>query len=112
MFFRGFFIMKKIVISLDAGFCGTDLKEGWEVPDDISEDELNDLCWQRAKDHAEMYGIYPRCEYEDCEDISDEELDSDDYSDNIEGSWEPYDPEKHDSYLTYGSNDRPQFNQH
>ena len=91
--------MRKIVIGMDAGCAGTDAWEFYLVPDDVSDDELSDFAWQRGKDHAESYGIYPRDEYVDTE-----EFDEDDecYSDNIEGWWEPYDHEKHDGHSIGG----------
>lgn len=102
--------MKKIVISLHTGYCGMDAKEGWEVPDDISEAELDDLCWSRALEHAEMYGIYPpNSGSDDIEDMDDMDTDGDNISNNIEGSCEAYDPKKHDGYLTYGHGDKPSF---
>lgn len=100
--------MRKIVVIMDAGFVGTDAYEAYTVPDDVSDEELSEFAWMRGKEHAESYGIYPRSEYEDCNDISEEELDGDEYSDNIEGYWEPYDSEKHDGHLTYGS-EEPTF---
>ncbi len=78
---------------LDAGFAGTDSAEFWLVPVDATQQEIDDLAWERALNHAEMYGIYPESERPNyC--IYYEEHDS--YSDNIEGWFEDYDPEKHD----------------
>jgi hypothetical protein len=88
---------------MDAGQVGTDAWEFYEVPDDVTEEELNDYAWQLGIQHAEMYGIYPREEYAADPDISDEELDSDSYSDDISGWWEDYDPEKHDKYSHNGT---------
>ena len=87
--------MRKIVIYLHTGYCGMDSYEFWEVPPTATDDELYELCWQRAKDHAEMYGIYPREEYVDTEDFDE---DDESYSDGIEGSFEDYNPEKHDGH--------------
>jgi hypothetical protein len=91
--------MRKIAIGMYAGCAGTDAWEFYEVPDDISDDELSEFAWQRGKDHAEAYGIYPREEYSDTE-----EFDEDDecYSDNIEGWWEDYDPKLHDGHAIGG----------
>ena len=88
--------MRKIVIGMDAGVAGTDAWEFYLVPVTVSERELADFAWERAKDHAEMYGIYPRGDYE-----GDDE-DGDSYSDNIEGWVEDYDPEKHDGHTMGG----------
>lgn len=91
--------MRKIVIGMHAGQAGTDSWEFYLVPESISDTELSDFAWERAKDHAEMYGIYPREEYADTEDYDE---DSESYSDNIEGWYEDYDSEKHDSHRVGG----------
>lgn len=91
--------MRKIVLFLHTGYCGMDAWEFWEVPEDASDDELHELAWERAKYNAESYGIYPSSEWN--EDSDDDEFDEQ-YSDSIEGSWEPYDSEKHDGYRVGG----------
>lgn len=90
--------MRKIVVGMDAGFAGTDAWEFYLVPDSVTDDELSDFAWQRGLNHAEMYGVYPRDEYEE-----EAEQGGDEYSDNIEGWWEPYDPEKHDGHSHTGT---------
>lgn len=87
--------MRKIVLTLHTGFCGMDSHEFWKVSETATDAELNELCWERAKENADSYGIYPYSEYCD-----DPEFDEDDesYSDNIEGSFEDYDPDKHDGH--------------
>lgn len=91
--------MRKIVIGMDAGIAGTDAWEFYEVPDHVTDNQLSEFAWERAKDHAEMYGIYPT-EY-----ATDEELaeDPESYNDNIEGWYEEYDPEKHDGHTMTGT---------
>ena len=101
---------KKIIIHLHTGYCGTESDEGWIVPADIDEKELDDHCYSLAVDNAERYGIYPLDQYADCEEVSDEELDSSEYSDNIEGSWELYDEAKHRGKITYGNHTGPNWN--
>lgn len=93
--------MRKIVIGMDAGIAGTDAWLFYEVPVTLTEQELNALAWECAKDHAEMYGIYPRGEY----DVDDEDVDEDgdQYSDNIEGWVEDYVPAKHDGHSVTGT---------
>jgi len=88
--------MRKIVVGMHAGIVGTDAWEFYLVPDEVTDEELGDFAWCMGVDHASSYGIYPRNEYEECEDISEEELYGDSYSDNIEGWFEEYVPEKHD----------------
>ena len=87
---------KKMVLHLDAGFAGMDGAEFWKIPVNISENDLSNLAWECACNHAEMYGIYP----ENCrpDDLDEEEEDGDSYSDNIEGYFEDYDPKVHDGY--------------
>lgn len=93
--------MRKIVFLLSAGFAGTDSAELAEFDDDITDDALDDEAWQRARNHAESYGVYPTTDMPDDydEDAVDSTYGSDTYSDNIEGYWEEYDPEKHDALL-------------
>lgn len=92
--------MRKIYFKYSTGYCGSDGAEVLEFHDDVTDEELDDAAWHGALSNAEMYGIYPES---DLEDISDEEYERmeeegelDNYSHNIEGSWEDYNPEKHD----------------
>ena len=91
--------MRKIVLFLHTGYAGMDSYEFWEVPEDTTDDELEELCWERAKCNAESYGIYPLSEYEGDDDFN---VDDESLSDNIEGSFEDYDPDKHDGYRVGG----------
>lgn len=91
-----------IVFSLGAGFYGMEDHEFDVFDDDITEDELSEEAWHRAVAHADSYGIYPRSEYENDPDITEEELYSDTYSENIEGSWEDFDPKKHERLVHGG----------
>ena len=79
--------------------------EFFEFSKAITEDELYDLAWECARHNAETYGIYPASEYDE-EDI---EQDPESYSDNIEGTWYLYDPEKHDGHSIGG---KPCFEQY
>ena len=97
-----------IVVRMFAGFAGTDGADFYSVDPGMSQQDLEDFAWQCGKDHAEMYGVYPREEYLDCDEVSDEDLDSESYSDNIEGWFEDYDPEKHDG-LVVGCGGEPKF---
>jgi hypothetical protein len=87
--------MRKIVLFLHTGYCGMDSYEFWKVAPTATDDEIYALCWERAKENAEMYGIYPREEYVDEPDFDE---DGDQYSDAIEGSFEDYNPDKHDGH--------------
>lgn len=83
--------MRKIYFKYYTGYCGMEAAEVVEFSDNVTEEELNEYAHQGALDNAESYGIYPT-EYMENE----EDEDSEDYSDNIEGCWEDYDHEKHD----------------
>jgi hypothetical protein len=87
--------MRKLVLFLDTGFCGTDEHEFWLVPNHVSDEVLNLYAWQRAIEHAASFGIYPECDRESDEDEDEDGWDGDEYTDNIEGWWEPYEEDKH-----------------
>lgn len=93
--------MRKIVLFLHTGYCGMDTYEFWQVPHTASDEELYELAWERARDNADSYGIYPREEYLDAPDV---DADDDCYSDNIEGWWEDYNPSEHDGHRIGGDN--------
>lgn len=84
--------MRKLFVTLRTGYCGMDAHDLIEVPDYLSEEDINEEIWDMAVNHASSYGIYPP---------SDEDEDDEDYQDwsNIEGIYEEYQPEKHDGYL-------------
>lgn len=84
----------KYAVFLHTGYCGMDAVEFIEFDKKPSEEELNDICWQLAVEHAEGLGIYPECDREYYDDSEDDDC----YSDNIDGSAEEYDPKKHDKY--------------
>ena len=92
--------MRKLVLFLECGV-GTKTAEAYLVPDDVTQKELDDFSWQRACEHADMYGIYPRSDQP--EDFDEEEDKGDSYSDDIEGWWEEY-TEEHDGELIFGNN--------
>jgi hypothetical protein len=65
---------------------------------------LDEEAWIQAVQHAEMYGIYPESDRpEDSDPEDDDQYGSGEYSENIEGWWEEYDPEKHDGLSTTGT---------
>ncbi len=92
----------KVVLCSHAGMAGTYGYEFYELIDDMTEEALSGYAWDFGKSNAEMYGVYPKEEYADT-DITEEELDSDDYSDNIEGWYELYDPKLHDGKTMTGT---------
>jgi hypothetical protein len=98
--------MRKIIFHLETGECGSEGTENGLFPDDVTDERLNDEAWQRAVQHAESYGIYPESDLEDCSTQDYEELvqsgEIDNYSSNVEGWWEDYDPEQHDMLVPGG----------
>ncbi len=88
--------MRKMVLCLTAGFVGTHAHVFYLVPEDISDEDLEESAWQYAVEHAEAYGIYPESRRELDEDYNECEDDDNYYSDSICGWWEAYEPEKHD----------------
>jgi len=100
--------MKKVILTLDAGFAGMTEYETYSVSDELwdiytgkakGEDVLGNFAWERAVDHASMYGIYPEGDRSDTEE-DDEEGDS--YSDSIEGYFEEYNEEEHSGLKSGG----------
>lgn len=92
--------MRKIIFFAHTGYAGMDSVDNGLYPDDVTDEELNDDAWHHALDNAEAYGIYPTPD--DFEYDEDEDDYGDQYSDNIEGWWEDYDPEKHDGLVCGG----------
>lgn len=98
--------MRKIIFHLSTGYAGMDSTDNGTYPDDVTEEELNDDAWQMAVEHASSYGVYPET---DLEGVSDEDMaeleesgEIDNYTNNIEGWWEDYDPKKHDGLVVGG----------
>lgn len=87
--------MRKIVVFIHTGYCGEDTVQLEEVSDDETDEELHELAWEMAVDHASSYGhelCSDECEDDECE-----------YEHpgmtNIEGYWEDYVPDKHDGLI-------------
>lgn len=89
--------MRKLIATLYTGYCGSDGHAAFSVEDDASEDEINQIVYEMALEHACSYGHYP---YPEDDDDLDEENDG--YSYGIEGAWEDYVSEKHDRYRAGG----------
>ena len=101
----------KILVSMSTGYCGSDGHEFYVLTQDHTQGQLDNIMWQLAVAHAEQYGYYPAGEYdrEDGDEDEDGAWDGDTYTDNIEGSFEVYDSEKHDGYIV-GCRGTPYFN--
>ncbi|CAB4134422.1 hypothetical protein UFOVP273_57 [uncultured Caudovirales phage] len=90
---------RKIVFHYHTGYCGSDGIDFYEVPDDVTDEELYDFAHTEAVEHASRYGIYP--EEERPEDDGFDDM-GDEYSYNIEGWFEEYNPEEHDGMVPGG----------
>ena len=99
--------LRKFVLHLDAGIPGTDMYEPYLVPTTVTAKDMEDYARQRAIEHAEMYGIYHPQEEgdEDDDEDADDEYETlyQSYWDNVGGSWEPYDSDKHDGLILCAS---------
>lgn len=87
--------MRKITFKYHTGYCGMDGINVVEYPDDVTDEQLDMAAWTGALQNAETFGIYPDSDREFYE-AHGIEIDEDNYSYNIEGYWEDYDPKKHD----------------
>ena len=88
--------MFKYFFSYHTGYCGSDSTEVIAYDEQPTEEQLNADAWQGAVENAAAYGIYPvEGSPEDYGDDDDDEG-SDEYSDNIEGTWEVYNADKHE----------------
>lgn len=88
--------MRKLFCKYHTGYCGEDGCELVEFPEDMTTDQIDEEVYWAAVEHASQYG------HEMCsEDCDDEECEMEHPGNsNIEGSWEDYNAEKHDMYLT------------
>ncbi len=107
--------MHKMILRLDCGV-GMNSADAFLITDEEYEefknpevnDSLSSYAWEAAVEFAEGYGIYPFSDQpEDWDEDADDE-DSyggrgDEYSEDIEGWFEEYDPEKHDGLRVGGS---------
>ena len=83
----------------------------WEVPADMSEQELDTLVQERACDYASSYGVDNPGEAEEWDD---QEAYGEAYDawERVDGWWEPYSADKHDGRLIYGSGSEVEWNQY
>lgn len=86
--------MRKIVFLGSAPVVGTEYCIGEIFEDDVTDAELSNMAFEYSVQNAEMYGFSydTECEgdYETCTN-----------GDDIEYSWEEYDPEAHDGLMTH-----------
>lgn len=88
--------MRKIIFKGYAKTVGTDYTHGYLVPETTTEKELDEIAWSLALENAEMYfDVVEGIDFDD----------DDEYAcstDEIDGYWEEYDPEKHSAEISYG----------
>lgn len=99
--------MIKVILRLSCGV-GMDSADSYLVTEeqwkaytegDISLDDLADFAWQEAIQFAESYGIYPESDMPEDYDEDSDDWESDQYSDDIEGWFELYEPDEHDGLM-------------
>lgn len=99
--------MRKMILRLSCG-TGMNSDEAYLVTEEdylawknqALDNNMDDEAWIAAVQFAESYGIYPECDRpEDSDPDEDDQYGSGEYSENIEGWWEEYDPEKHDGLM-------------
>lgn len=101
--------MRKMVLMLTAGV-GMNSAEFFNVPADMTDEELSDYAWESAVQFASSYGLEPEV-FRDTildEDEDEDEYGNDNYTDDIEGWFEEYSPEEHDG-LVCGYDSKPKF---
>lgn len=97
--------MRKIILQGSGKYVGMDFAEALLVPDDTTIEQLDEYAWEAAVASADMYGYYLVEDYSEDEDASEYEVTGDDLC----GSWEDYDPEKHDMLRAGGGSFEDDF---
>jgi len=82
--------MRNLIVFINTGLCGEHGVEAFQVADDATIDEIHEICFEMACQHAESFGHY--FSYEDDE----EENDDGWQSDWLDFHYEDYNPEVHD----------------
>ena len=98
---------KRYIVKMHVGYAGMDAYDALIMPDNHTEDELQDEAYYMAVDHASAYGYYPVDEYAPEDDSEEEPPDC--YIDSIYGHAVPYDPAKHDGKRAGGGSFEKDF---
>ena len=88
--------MRKIVFFASTGYAGMDSARLEEWDPATSDKILDEWAYDYALDNADSFGLYPWPDADEDE-IPEEERDQ--YTYNIEGWWEEYNPTEHDPVL-------------
>jgi hypothetical protein len=97
--------MKRYIVTLETGYAGMDAHEALLMPDDHTEDELSQVVWDMAVDHASSYGV----EVGDSDSFDPDDNDNEYSGENVAGFAELYDPEKHDGLRCGGGSFEEDF---
>jgi hypothetical protein len=90
-------------VTMHTGYCGSDGHDILVMPEDATDEEVQDAAREMALENIAMYGYYPLSEgSDDWEDEDEMDTDGDNVSNNSEGYAVPYDPELHDMYRSGG----------
>ena len=93
---------KHMVLRLDCGV-GMNSAEFFLVPCDMTEEELDNWAWEEAVQFAQSYGIENEADRPHYETEEDEENDTTEYSSDISGWFEFYNPERHNGLSMTGT---------
>lgn len=97
--------MRKIIVFADAGMCGTDGAIAMLVNDEDSDSQIDEMAWEEALEHAQMYGDLVEEYPEDDEDYDSHYI----VIETISSSWADYDGDNHDGYRVGGGSFEEDF---
>lgn len=86
--------MRKIYVHCSTGYCGSDLNECIEVPEDMSDGNISAIVGGMTVENAQSYGYEEHpvdCDCEECVENGGSAYSND----QAEGYWEDWDEEKH-----------------
>jgi len=92
--------MIKYIAHVSTGYCGSDAYVAFSMDPYADKKEIHNEVYQIALENAEMYGYYPLTE-DVFDDYAEGEV-PECYVESIEGSYELYNPEKHDQHRAGG----------
>ena len=84
--------MRQIIVHLTTGYCGEDCYEPLLVENEVTGEQIDEICWEMAIENA----------------ISYREYDEEDF-DMIDFRWEDYNGKDHDMHRTGGGSFQEEF---